>query len=191
MLPTTVALGGNADAQLSGRFHCLPARRSRARLGVGVSPLREFDFYRDVEWRCATHHCRCHQTAGGSGSRGGEQAPKRALETDDGVNAKRRQRGAAARCTTAGCSLLAGPRNGAGVTSDGKCCDFCPTSHTWACLSRHTADERAAVLRHQAAHDSAGGEQSTSSTNAKPAHEPSAVATVTDVYEIEAAVPQV
>ena len=34
-----------------------------------------------------------------------------------------------------------------------KCCDYCPTSHTWACLSRHTADERADALRHQAAHD--------------------------------------
>ena len=48
-LSTTVTLGGDADAQLSSRFHRLPARRSRARLGVGVSPLREFDSGRNAE----------------------------------------------------------------------------------------------------------------------------------------------
>ena len=139
---------------------------------------------------CATHHCRHHQTAGGGGSCGGKQAPQRAPKTDadDGMHAERRQRGAAARCTTAGCNLLAGPMNAAGVTGYGKCCGFCPTSRTWACLSQHTVDERAAALRYQAAHDSASGEQSTSSAKAGPAHEPSAVATVTNVHEIESAV---
>ena len=69
-----------------------------------------------------------------------------------------------------------------------KCCDYCPTSHTWACLSRHTADERADALRHQAAHDTTGDAQSSSSAPAGPPHEPSAVETVTNVYDFESAV---
>ena len=56
-----------------------------------------------------------------------------------------------------------------------RCCDYCPTSHTWACLSRHTADERAAALRHQATHDTTGDEQSSSAAPVEPPHEPSAV----------------
>ena len=88
------------------------------------------------------------------------------------------------RCTRAGCNLLAGPRNGADATGSGKCCGYFPTPHAWwARLSRHTADERAAALQHQAAHDSTGDKRSTSSVNAEPAHEPSAVETVMNVYE--------
>ena len=71
-----------------------------------------------------------------------------------------------------------------------KCCDYCPTSHTWACLSRHTADERADALRHQAAHDTTGDVQSSSSAPAEPPHEPSAWETVTNVYDFESAVPR-
>ena len=71
-----------------------------------------------------------------------------------------------------------------------KCCDYCPTSHTWACLSRHTADERADALRHQAAHDTTGDVQSSSGAPAEPPHEPSAWETVTNVYDFESAVPR-
>ena len=71
-----------------------------------------------------------------------------------------------------------------------KCCDYCPTSHTWACLSRHTADERADALRHQAAHDMTSDVQSSSSATAEPPHEPSAWETVTNVYDFESAVPR-
>ena len=46
------------------------------------------------------------------------------------------------------------------------------------------------TVRHQAAHDSMGDERSTSSANVEPAHEPSAVETVMNVYEIESAVSQ-
>ena len=70
-----------------------------------------------------------------------------------------------------------------------KCCDYCPTSHTWACLSRHTADERADALRHQAAHGTMDDVQSFSSAPARPPHEPSAWETVTNVYDFESAVP--
>ena len=68
-----------------------------------------------------------------------------------------------------------------------KCCDYCPTSHTWACLSRHTADERADALRHQAAHGTMDDVQSSSSAPAKPPHEPSAWETVMNVYDFEPA----
>ena len=94
------------------------------------------------------------------------------------------------RCTTAGCGLLAEQRNGASAMDSDKCCDYCPTSHTWACLSRHTADERADALRHQAAHDTTGDVQSSSSAPAEPPHEPSAWETVTNVYDFESAVPR-
>ena len=99
----------------------------------------------------------------------------RALDVDDGVSAERRQRDAATRCTTVGCSLLAEPRDGSSATGSDRCCDYCPTSHTWECLSRHTADERAAALRHQATHDTTGDEQSSSAAPVEPPHEPSAV----------------
>ena len=105
------------------------------------------------------------------------------------MSAERRQRYAATRCTTAGCSLLAESRNGAGATGSDKYCDYCPTAHTWACLSRHTADERAAALRHQAAHDPTGDEQSTSGAMAAP-REPSAVETVMNVYYFDSEVPR-
>ena len=68
-----------------------------------------------------------------------------------------------------------------------KCCDYCPTSHTWACLSRHTADERADALRHQAAHDMMDDVQSSSGVPVKPPHEPSAWETVMNVYDFEPA----
>ena len=71
-----------------------------------------------------------------------------------------------------------------------KCCDYCPTAHTWACLSRHTADERAAALRHQAAHDTMGDGQSSSGAPAEPPHDPSAVETAMNVYDFESTVPR-
>ena len=71
-----------------------------------------------------------------------------------------------------------------------KCCGYCPTSHTWACLSRHTADERAGALRHQAAHGTMGDVQSSSGAPAEPPHEPSAWETVMNVYDFESAVPR-
>lgn len=42
-----------------------------------------------------------------------------------------------------GCGLRAGTDKG------GRCCEFCPTAHTWECLSRNTPEERAAATRKQ------------------------------------------
>ena len=72
-----------------------------------------------------------------------------------------------------------------------ECCGYCPTSHTWACLSRHTADERAGALRHQAAHGTMGDVQSSSGAPAEPPHGPFAWETVMNVYDFESAVPRV
>ena len=103
--------------------------------------------------------------------------------SDAGCN-ETQQRGA--RQSAAACLQNRGTDRSA--TGSGRCCDYCPASHTWACLSRHTANERAAALRHQATHDTTGDEQSSSAAPVETPHEPSAVETAMDVYEFEPAV---